>query len=552
MSKLSGKLRIGEKIGFSFGIVAFLFLLVIWRYQSTLEQALADYRNLQDVYEAKETYASDIETSLLIANAEANGFLVDRDPARVEAVDRAMTELTRQAERLGSIDDAGKENGQRIKQLADAYQLSFHKIYEGWRIKGLDHDSGLQGAFRNTVHELEALAEHYKVDALYIDLLQIRRGEKDLGLRRESQYRDLVLDLLDGFLYKLRASNLETSVREKLELEIATYREAFLAYATRVLDNESTMGGKGPFRQAAHRIEDVLKAHRVPDLDATILQLRRREKDYLLRLDHRYVDMALSELGRIRQSVDSSVIANSEKSHLGDLISDYERDFLALVEQNSVIDRLQGEMEGAAREVISLVDKVEANADKATLAATARINTDAQENAELMGWIVLFTVLLSIVLGLIITRLITRPLINMAGFLDRLALEAPIERIPTTDNSRNEVAAMAESVNRMADHKARLIAWWKSSLEEMEAERDRWAALSQATNDDSTDPTSEHREAVGRRIALLKKTLGEMRLEAEGIRDEAGKLGEDGKSISKSAREIMSRIDILLTQAGGQ
>ena len=77
---------------------------------------------------------------------------------------------------------------------------------------------------------------------------------------------------------------------------------------------------------------------------------------------------------------------------------------------------------------------------------------------------------------MLITRRITRPLIEMAGFLDRLAFEQPVGHIPTVANSRDEVEAMADSVNRMADHKASMLAWWKSSLEEMEAERDRGAA----------------------------------------------------------------------------
>ena len=41
MGKWSRSLRIGEKIGFGFGIVGLLFLGVIWGYHSTLQQALS-------------------------------------------------------------------------------------------------------------------------------------------------------------------------------------------------------------------------------------------------------------------------------------------------------------------------------------------------------------------------------------------------------------------------------------------------------------------------------------------------------------------------------
>jgi hypothetical protein len=56
---------------------------------------------------------------------------------------------------------------------------SFLSIVDAWKKKGLDHSSGLQGRFRTTAHELEALAENFKVDRLYLLLLQLRRREKD-------------------------------------------------------------------------------------------------------------------------------------------------------------------------------------------------------------------------------------------------------------------------------------------------------------------------------------------------------------------------------------
>ncbi len=550
--KLASKLRIGEKIGLSFGVVGLLFLLVIWRYHITLEHALADYRVLQEVYEAKETHAGEIESNLLIANAEANAFLSEPVPGHLQALDAALDRLLAQAQQLGEVDAEGRLGGARIAELAGVYQQRFHTIYQAWERKGLDHNSGLQGAFRDSVHELEALAGHYKVDALYIGLLQIRRGEKDLGLRRDPEYRQRVLDLLDAFAARLAASQLAPAVSERLGAELAFYREAFVAYAEQVLAGADIQGGKGPFRQAAHRIEDILVAHRVPDMEARILQLRRREKDYLLRLDPRYVEMALREWEGIGESVRASGIAETEKVQLLGLLDDYRRDFLALVEQNRLIDRLQQEMEQAAAEVLTLADATEAEANRATEEATARINQEAERNVRAMVWIVLLALALGVFFAVMITRRITRPLLEMAGFLDRLALEAPVGRIPAPAGSRDEVVAMAESVNRMADHKSRMLAWWKSSLEEMEAERDRWAARSRAAEGsadaDASEAAAAHAwdAAAGERARLLRTSHQEMQIEARRIEQAAEQLGQDGQAIYTAAREILSRLDIIL------
>ena len=43
MGNLFNKLRLGETIGLSFGLVGLFFLGVIWQYHSILEQSLVDY-----------------------------------------------------------------------------------------------------------------------------------------------------------------------------------------------------------------------------------------------------------------------------------------------------------------------------------------------------------------------------------------------------------------------------------------------------------------------------------------------------------------------------
>ena len=53
MGRFASKLRIGEKIGFGFGLVGLLFLGVIWQYHNTLHRSLTDYRQLQDIFAAK-------------------------------------------------------------------------------------------------------------------------------------------------------------------------------------------------------------------------------------------------------------------------------------------------------------------------------------------------------------------------------------------------------------------------------------------------------------------------------------------------------------------
>ena len=166
MRKLFVKLRIGEKIGIGFGLIGLLFLGVIWQYHQTLQRALADYQQLQEVFGAKKSYALAIEDSMLEARRAEKNFLLSKDERFVAEVAEHVARVLELDAELKKIDTQGALTGQRIDELIETYHRRFLAIAEAWRSKGLDHDSGLQGAFRESVHELEALAGHFKVGGL--------------------------------------------------------------------------------------------------------------------------------------------------------------------------------------------------------------------------------------------------------------------------------------------------------------------------------------------------------------------------------------------------
>ena len=477
-SILLAGLRIGEKIALSSGLVGLIFLGVIWAYHETLSKVLEDYRHLQVIYQAESDQAREIALDLLRASDAGKAFLLHRDEALIAASGKHLDDMLRRADKLGGIDSHVASAASQIIDLTRTYRASQEAIADAWRTKGLDHNSGLQGAFRDTAHRLQDLAASYQIGNLYINLLQIRRSEKDLGLRHEEQYRDKVLNLLSGFSAKVESSALPPEIKEALIKEISAYGRSFDGFADKAMAEEDIGGGKGPFRDAAHRIENLINGHYVPGMEVSVLELRRREKDYLLRLDPQYVDMVQGELLALRDQVRESAISEAEKSLLLSMLSEYERDFGALVQQNTRIEGLTETMKGAAAQIFALVDTTVSEAMAASERMTAEVNATAAGDTRIMLWLTVAAALLGALLVFLITRWITRPVLRMADFLDRLALEDPIERIPTVPGSRDEINAMAESVNKMADHKKRMLAWWKASLETMASQAEQQATES--------------------------------------------------------------------------
>lgn len=466
---LFAKLRIGEKIALGFGFVGLLLLAVIGGYQRVLSEVLDDFTHLAAIHQNRSDQANGIAMSLLLARDAEKTFLLLRDESALVDTREQLQRLLDHTERLRAIDTEGESYAAQIAELTAAYRDSLEAIAEAWRIKGLDHNSGLQGAFRVQAHRLQEAAAAYATEGLYIDLLQIRRNEKDLGLRHRSEYRDRVTDMVAELQAKIQASGLTRAVKTALLEEIITYQREFEPFATRAIAGGDIASGTGAFRDAAHRIEALINSNLVPGMETTVLELRRREKDYLLRLDPRYVVSVTDLLGRLRSQVEESSITATEKSDLLALIGGYEQDFTALVEQNARIDELTAALNRSAGEVHALVTTTSAAASSAAAAAENQIRATAAKSSQIMITISAAATLIGILFTMLLTRWITGPVLRMAGFLDRLAVEDPVERIATIPGSRDEIQAMAESLNQMADHKKQLLAWWKNSLAEMSA-----------------------------------------------------------------------------------
>lgn len=91
--KLFSKLRIGEKIGLSFGLVGLLFLGVIWHYHKSLDQVLSGYERLHQIYEVRKSHALEIEVALAEIRQAESDFLIRRDERFAAEVDSNVATL---------------------------------------------------------------------------------------------------------------------------------------------------------------------------------------------------------------------------------------------------------------------------------------------------------------------------------------------------------------------------------------------------------------------------------------------------------------------------
>jgi methyl-accepting chemotaxis protein len=137
----------------------------------------------------------------------------------------------------------------------------------------------------------------------------------------------------------------------------------------------------------------------------------------------------------------------------------------------------------------------------------------------------------------------------MAGLLDRLIHESPSDRIPAIPGARDEINAMAESLNILADHRANFIKWWNAAMSEATALRD----LHEASGQDARDAAVEElRQAALVKVQQLNGLRGQLLKQADAIEASALRLRAnkqttvivEANQLARSALDIRSLLEV--------
>ena len=439
-------LRVGQKMAIGFGVTGLLFLLVAWQYHGTLQRALDDHDRLIQVHETRKTLALTVRIQSLEARRREKDFLLRHDLQYPPMVRGHVAELLTAAKALEARADESAVAA-RIREHAETYRVDFEAIVEAWRIKGLDPETGLRGRFRETIHQVEKKAKGFQTASLYLTLLEIRRAEKDIGLRHAPEYAERVRYLAGRFKAEVLASHLTPEDRTFLSRAMGSYLEHFEDYARRALAGDEILDGKGPFREAAHVIEKFIRERYVPDLERDLLSLRRHEKDYLLRGEAAYVEKADRQIGAIVGKVLNSGLRPGEKKALVELMERYRKDFLELVAETDRIIILTADMREAVHAIAPLVEAVEAEAVQGMAVAARATREHSRERALIALALAAVAAIFGVLFAVFITRLIVRPVRTLKALAETLTSE---EFVATKPEKKNEIVALAAAMGRMA------------------------------------------------------------------------------------------------------
>lgn len=209
-------------------------------------------------------------------------------------------------------------------------------------------------------------------------------------------------------------------------------------------------GLEGEFRTAVHEIEDRIYDRKgLEPLTITMLQIRRREKDYLLRNEQQYVENVHAYVAYLKTQIASSVVLDAnERAELITLADQYRVSFDALVEKDVEIAAAIAAFREAAHTMEPLVEKLSATGAELSHLNVSSAQTNSSQTLVYSSVTLIVALLFAIFLSVILSRQITQPVRSLTYVARQL--ESGNYDAQAEIASSDEIGMLASAFNGMA------------------------------------------------------------------------------------------------------
>ncbi|NOT04506.1 MAG: HAMP domain-containing protein [Anaerolineales bacterium] len=355
--------------------------------------------------------------------------------------------------------------------LAFSVMFVFALIIAGVTLRGLNQVQ--------TTYE-HALSQGGQVqnlsDELQIYLLQARRYEKNFILRWQNEGYDTAytnyvipynenialmhehIKLLAPFGPLAATVSTGDMTQAQYEADIASltqltdkYNQSFLTLVevSRQYGEDENTGFLGDVRNVAHDIEVKISDQAgLENLEITLLQIRRNEKDYLARKDQGYIDDVHTLVTQFKnQATASDLLQVAEKTELRNLAGTYQTAFDVLVTKDREIAEYDAAMIAAAREIEPLSTKIEALGEQLAAEDISTAQTTSTQTFTYSIITIMVVLALTIIVSIALSRQITRPVTSLTNTAEQIA--SGNFDVQAEVSSGDEVGLLAQTFNSM-------------------------------------------------------------------------------------------------------
>ena len=285
-------------------------------------------------------------------------------------------------------------------------------------------------------------------------VLELRRNEKDFLARKDIKYLDkfnkkitqikkTLRDLERGFI----ANNSETTEIRQLTKVLLDYNKHFnaLVEAQKLIGLNPKDGLYGELRSAVQGVEELLGSKDFKLL-SNMLQLRRNEKDFMLRMDEKYLTRWQGNAATFVDNINDSSLDSSLKSQVITLLAVYQSDFETLVsaQKEMGLDSNSG-IQGTMRSTVHQVDDLTAK----LVVKTKKTIEDHIFYVDTISYGVSIVILvIALAFGVVVSRSILSGITQLKDTMNQVAETQNLSLVVNT-SSNDEIGEMATVFNNM-------------------------------------------------------------------------------------------------------
>jgi putative methionine-R-sulfoxide reductase with GAF domain len=426
-------------------------------------------------------------------------------------------------------------------------------------VSGLFGLSRVESAYEDTL--AGGVEIRFRSNQLNSTLLEARRREKDFLLRWRDEGFELAYDnyvklnqqhtaemketlkQLEGLSPVVGQATLADFSQAQYEADIAIMNADVLAYEQSfavVVDLIQQRGFvdtglEGEFRDAVHAIEDkVYEREGLDEMVITMLQMRRREKDYLLRGDQQYVDDVTDLTAQLKnQATASEILTPAEKVEIRTLADSYLTKFLSLVEKDRQVAEATEVFRAAAADIQTETEQLSALGEELAAQDIQTAQANSAQTFTLTVIVVLLALILSVVLALLLSGQITRPVRTLTDVANQLASGNYDAQAPAT--SGDEIGILAKAFNEMAGQIKKALATVAQRAAELQTVAEVSAATSTVLETDkllwNVSNLTKERFGLYHAHIYVMNPAGDTLVLAAGAGDAGRQMVAEGRSI---------------------
>ncbi len=298
---------------------------------------------------------------------------------------------------------------------------------------------------RGVITLLDVEADMQSILAIEQNYLLTHSQESRNSFFQEQQHMAEELQELSEIMTEL---NMNTAPLDELQRDLNTTTLHFseLEQLVQTIGINENKGLRGVLRKSAHHVEDVFQVANSYQLLTQLLMMRRHEKDFLLRLNNKYVDRYNQSYQSLLNTIEQADLNPAIRSETKRNLDIYADSFHQLVNSKRQLGLSEGE--GLRAKLASSVQQAlqhQSTLIETTHTAIAQART-LQKRTLFIGTLILISILIG--MTLLFSRSITNSLTRITKAMEQVADGHIALSASLPEDGRDETAQIARAFNR--------------------------------------------------------------------------------------------------------